>query len=598
MKKLLSIAMVVVMLFALCATAFADTEPVKTGKITITNATVGKDYAAYKIFDATIKQNADEETEAVAYSISKDNNPYFEYMFGSDGTKENAFFIYEPATGTVRKKAAAVDSELIAYLSNMVTSQHTPDAGPIEATGSTVEFTNVPYGYYLITSTLGTTVTIDSNTPNVSVIDKNQEPGSDFSKLVQNGVDADGNPIWEERTSSAIGDKETYKIQFEATNYDGSNKIKYYQVHDEQGEAIRADFKSFKIVIHDSKTNTDIPLTKGYFLYLGDDTLNPGHTFIGEWAGVAEADRQFKDAEWYLVRTGIDTFRITIPWIEGYSVEEVKDDNGTLVSYKLNVNEENDSIYPSPVTVEIIYQATVEVDATIGGGNNTNLFNKATTTWTCEFESGSTHPDTVLTDVFGFGLLKDDGSTKENLKGAEFEIYKNYDAETKKYSDEVYVIPTDVHGVYILDSEETRSDPRFEDHTAERSNLVVSQVNGKLVVIGLEEGTYYLKEVKAPEGYNALSVPVVIEVDEESTKPFNIFVNPSTGAVADIQQADGIHIEEIFQVTNTTVHNNKGVELPSTGGKGTALLITIGSVVAIGFAVFLITNKKMSVYAD
>ena len=38
--------------------------------------------------------------------------------------------------------------------------------------------------------------------------------------------------------------------------------------------------------------------------------------------------------------------------------------------------------------------------------------------------------------------------------------------------------------------------------------------------------------------------------------------------------------------------------LPSTGGKGTMILITIGTVMAIGFAVFLVTNKKMSVYTD
>ncbi|MBR4878510.1 MAG: LPXTG cell wall anchor domain-containing protein [Clostridia bacterium] len=40
------------------------------------------------------------------------------------------------------------------------------------------------------------------------------------------------------------------------------------------------------------------------------------------------------------------------------------------------------------------------------------------------------------------------------------------------------------------------------------------------------------------------------------------------------------------------------MELPSTGGEGTMRMITIGSIVAIAFAVLLITNKKMSVYQD
>ena len=46
------------------------------------------------------------------------------------------------------------------------------------------------------------------------------------------------------------------------------------------------------------------------------------------------------------------------------------------------------------------------------------------------------------------------------------------------------------------------------------------------------------------------------------------------------------------------IANNSGVELPSTGGHGTMLMITIGTMMAIAFAVLLITQKKMSVYHD
>ena len=49
----------------------------------------------------------------------------------------------------------------------------------------------------------------------------------------------------------------------------------------------------------------------------------------------------------------------------------------------------------------------------------------------------------------------------------------------------------------------------------EQDNLVVSQVNGKLVILGLKEGTYYLKEVEAPAGYNALTQPVEFKAGEE-----------------------------------------------------------------------------------
>ena len=127
-------------------------------------------------------------------------------------------------------------------------------------------------------------------------------------------------------------------------------------------------------------------------------------------------------------------------------------------------------------------------------------------------------------------------------------------------------------------------------------NLVVSQENGKLVILGLKEGSYYLKEVEAPAGYNALTQPVEFKVGQD-TRPFTIFADEN-GNVANIQQEDGVFSEISYSLTHTVVHNSKGVVLPSTGGMGTFWLITIGTLLAIGFAVFMITNKKMSVYND
>ena len=218
-----------------------------------------------------------------------------------------------------------------------------------------------------------------------------------------------------------------------------------------------------------------------------------------------------------------------------------------------------------------------------------------------------------MTYVYGIGLLKDDIATRENLAGAKFRVYKDQACTVP-----LNVIPTTVGGVYIVDSLGTYAESASganqdttrklyaaslteylkdkDGNAVTQNNLVVSQVNGKLVILGLEAGTYYLKEVEAPSGYNALSEPFALTAGED-IRPFSIFAD-ANGNVADIQQTDGVHIETSYDITYTIVHNSKGVVLPSTGGEGTFWLITIGTLMAIIFAVFLITHKKMSVYTD
>jgi LPXTG-motif cell wall-anchored protein len=602
MKKFLSILMVLAMIVSLSVTVFAAEN---TGSITITNATIDETYAIYKIFDASISTDANGETNAVSYSISTDNQ-FFDAMFGAKGTAGD-YFLYNENTGSVTKKEGVNDSDLIKYLTELVKGgTYQTAVASVKAESDEVKFEDLPYGYYLITSSLGTIVTINSNTPDVQVIDKNQKPGSGFDKLIQIGVDENGDPIWGESNSANIADQVTYKITFEATNYDGENKIKYYQIHDEKGDAIWAEFNSFSVSVGGEE------LKRGYYLSQGGVNTD-NWEFLGDWSDIPEADRDRNDAQWYLVHLDTDKFRITIPWLEDHTITDVTNaDNGTT-SYSVNFPEDAASKFDSPVTVEIVYSAVVEANAAIGNTTHGNRYNKAHASWTSEHETISTKPEEVVTYVYGIGLLKDDIATRENLAGAKFRIYKDADC-----TQPVYVIPTNIDGVYIVDSLNTVAEDvsgikqetarklyaayleeylKDEDgNVIEQNNLVVSQGNGKLAILGLKEGSYYLKEVEAPAGYNALTQPVELKAGEE-IRSFVIFADKD-GNVADIQQTDGVHHEISYDLTHTVVHNSKGVVLPSTGGMGTFWLITIGTLMAIGFAVFLITHKKMSAYTD
>ena len=599
MKRLFAFMMALVLILSLGVTAFAEEDK---GSITISNATIGQKYAPYKIFDASISGGED---GGFTYSIKTDNQ-FFAAIFGADGKTENPYFTYDATSGAVAKRASAAASDVLAYLKDLVyeevqedtngdgtmetvlkvKSGLTPEKPTVTATDKTVLFDDLDYGYYLITSSLGTTVTINSTDPDVVVIDKNQKPGENFSKKVWD----EDTQSWVVNSSANIGDIVEFKVEFDATNYNGEGLIKHYIVGDNKGNALWVEFNSIKVTVNGQS------IGKGWYHCTDNDPdLNLN---TGEWTAANHPEQWAESANaagWYLIHNGYDDFEIGIPWLKNHTF------TATGEEFELSYPEEPTSKYTSPARVVITYTASVEPSANIEG--TSNLFNSADLSW--RDKTIVTHPDTPTTDltVHAIGVTKIDGDTDELLAGAVFEIYT--DRECTK---PVYVIPTNVEGVYILDdlntivSGENRETSREKYKAyldaylngAIQKNEVVTQLNGKLVVLGLEKGAYYLKETAAPAGYNKLSTPVVIEID--GTTETYTFKTNNAGEVVEEDVATKTHT--YAKVEGQPVENNKGMELPSTGGKGTMMLIAIGSMVAMAFAVLLITHKKMSIYHD
>ena len=588
MKKFLSILMVLAMVFSLSITAFATEN---TGSITITNATIGNSYSLYKIFDATYSTDASGNAEAVSYSITKDNQ-FFSYMFGADGKTENTYFSYDAVTGAVTRKEGTQNSDIIGYLTDMVRSEEDNFTAVKTETAAdeTVVFGDLPYGYYLIDKGNGAAVTIDSNTPDVQVIDKNQIPGTDFSKKIWD----EDTQQWVTNSSANIGDLVNFQVQFDATNYDGEKQIKYYTIADTKGDALWVEFNSVEVWVDGNK------LDRGYYHGIAG-THNTGEwKYFGTWTEEEKADPD--NAQWYMVHRGFDAFDIVIPWMDDYQFE------GTTNDFSLTYGEDAKSIYESPVNVVVKYNASVEPGATIGGAQSNNLWNTADLSWTSDTTDGPDDPSTTTTTVYALGLEKIDSDTGAHLAGAVFEVYRD-----EACTEPVYVIPTDIKGVYILDDLNTSVSGEYRDTArgkyeayleaylgenwaTTQKNVVTSEVNGKLVILGLEAGNYYLKEIVAPDGYNKLATTNVVTVGQTNNSFF--VIADANGNVVDAQTATGEQVRHTYTATSTVVKNSKGVELPSTGGEGTFWLITIGTLMAIGFAVFLITNKKMSVYTD
>ena len=586
MKRFFSFMMAVILVFSLSITVFA-TPTSNNGSITITNPTADQEYRLYKIFDANYATGTDGKVitdgdgkAVVSYTIEK-TNQFFPVMFGVNGDQENNFFSYEPKTGVVKIKENYIESEVINYLGSLVSNASiTPDQTKTAAAGDeTIVFDGLDTGYYLIDRGTKSTITLTTNTPDVDVIDKNQQPNANdsFDKLV---YDEDSN-VWVESTSANIGDIIDFKIDFEATNYTGDEMILYYVIRDEKDSALWVEFNDISVTVG-SET-----LGLGYYWCAGNSSINTGEWTAAkvptQWAETPEA------ADWYLIHYNYDEFEIVIPWASKWTFTGVENDDP---GYSLSFGDDAATIFDSPVSVTVEYSASVGPDAA-----NTTVENSATLTWFIDEDTpdGPEHPQKTETTVYNLGITKTD-SNDHVLAGATFELYKD-----KACTQPVYIIKTNHEDVYILDdfmtpisgANRTTSREKYTGFwesymgTNNGRNDMTTHESGQLVVMGLESGTYYLKETKAPDGYNQLPDPVEVVVGS-GTKT-DVYDNG-------YKTLDGDDIT--YNVYTVSIENNQGTELPSTGGTGTMVLITIGTMVAMAFAVLLITHKKMSVYHD
>ncbi|MFP5527310.1 SpaH/EbpB family LPXTG-anchored major pilin [Peptococcus simiae] len=183
--------------------------------------------------------------------------------------------------------------------------------------------------------------------------------------------------------------------------------------------------------------------------------------------------------------------------------------------------------------IKVTYKALVNKDAVIGSEGNPN---KVTLKYSNNPKNGDdtdTTTDEEKVYTAEINILKVDGKNKATkLEGAEFVLRdKNSDdAKYYKYDDQAGKV------TWVADK---------KDATVKKTDS-----NGHADFKGLKNGTYYLEEIKAPDGYNLLTGRKEVIVNYENQNP-----------------------QQIFTVE---VENKSGSELPGTGGMGTLAFIIIG----------------------
>lgn len=278
-----------------------------------------------------------------------------------------------------------------------------------------------------------------------------------------------------------------------------------------------------------------VPDTTGFtsYTYTIKDTMSDGLTFSAE------------DVTVKILKAESDTDKTLV---KGTDYTYTKTANG----FELTIKVKDLQTYVGK-TIEVTYAAEVNKDAVTKIEKNS-----ATLTYS---NDPSNNTNTVTTPdietVYSSKIVIDKyakGDSENKLQGAEFILYK--EKEGKKL-------------YYLVDT--TTGKVTWTETKAE-ATVKTTDEHGAASFDGLADGTYYLEEIKAPEGYNKLDGPVSVTVDGKS-------------AIA----------EDLSALTVTKgIENRTGSLLPTTGGIGTTIFYVLGGILVTVAVVLLVTRKRMS----
>lgn len=569
MKKLVSrfmaVLMAMTMILSMSMTAFAaDAADAPKGTLTVNNTVEGKTLDLYQIFTAT------KSGENVAYTLNSAYEGFFKNNTRIPGSEsltgealsEAAYNYVKEQVGENGEADAAKTfaKDVLGWIldsSNNITATKT-----VNTTAISTVVSDLAYGYYLVypkgatdTSTApgnqtytsaaslvnitADTVTINMKS-NYPTVDKKIIPTQSGSGITVGAI-VDGS--WEGN----------HQMELEDEN-DPEDTIAPHGAADEK--------KAEDFAIGDTVTyqlTSKVPDMTGYnsYTFKFSDTLSKGLD-LKEVLSVKVGNTTLKAG-----KTGTNTYALTYDKTSRVLTVTLND---FYNSYKNHTGE----------TITVVYTATLNKDAVIGMNPNTNKAVVEYSNDPATNGTGKSEPSIVDVHTFDFTIykyyLKDQNKTA--LANAEFELYKANEAGDEADTSAKINIVDEENGVY---RQATADEAKVTGFTSAK---IVSDDDGKVLVKGLEAGTYYLRETKAPEGYNKLlsDIKVVIEANYDTT----------TGKLTKYTVTYTYNGKPIT-VTNTDkstspevpVENKTGAQLPSTGSKG-ALMVTLAGIVLFG----------------
>lgn len=277
------------------------------------------------------------------------------------------------------------------------------------------------------------------------------------------------------------------------------------------------------------------------------DTLSEGITYDGPDSVVIKSNNNTYD-------TTIDPSKYTITESQNSFVVKIPDVKTCAEGLDLN----------DGATITVTYTAHLNEKAyvnTVGGGTDNKNRVYLEYSNNPRISTSLDHTPESEVRVYTYQLnntkYRDDDTPGNELAGAGFRLYSGKDCTKEQ---EIKLKKNITDGTYSPYFGTDAGDEMFSDE------------HGQFNVKGLDAGTYYLRETKTPDDYNACA-------DKE-------IVISATHDVNHVSLSGNL---------STTIINKKagGITLPSTGGIGTTIFYVVGGGLMVAAIVLLVTKKRM-----